>query len=225
MAQSTETATCEACENTGWEPVVGDDGIRRMRHCQAPGCEFWERKRGYAPGVPDDAKDVLLASYGAKLTRDQQNEDAIRQAKFFLDGVHPGLYIHGDVGSGKTLLACAILNDLHRTGQRVRFIRCQELLNQMMPGSDAVDGCSTRWWRSRRWCWTTWGPARGRTSPAAAAVHLRRPAGSQPSDDLDQQPGPGRTDRIPGGRQAAAVPDRGHVEDRAAGRAGLPTTG
>ncbi len=143
MAQSTDAATCDTCDGTGWEPVEVD-GVRRMRHCQATGCEFWERKRGYAPGVPDDAKDVLLASYGAKLTKTSQNEDAIRQAKFFLDGVHPGLYIHGDVGSGKTLLACAILNELHRTGQRVRFVRCQELLNQMMPGGDAVDGVFDR---------------------------------------------------------------------------------
>lgn len=139
MAQSTETATCDSCDGTGWEPVSGDDGVRRMRHCQADGCDYWERRRGYAPGVPDDAKDARLDAYGTTLAKTSQNEDAIRQAQYFLDGVHPGLYVYGDVGSGKTLLVCAILNELHRKGQRVRFIRTQELLNKLMPGSDQVD--------------------------------------------------------------------------------------
>lgn len=136
MDLSTETATCEACDGTGWEPVI-TDGARRVRHCES--CDYWERQRGHAPGVPDDAKTVLLDSYGTVYQTTAQNADALAQARFFLDGVHPGLYLYGDVGSGKTLLACAILNELHRKGQRVRFIRCQELLNKLMPGSDQVD--------------------------------------------------------------------------------------
>lgn len=128
---------CEACSDTGWEPVIDAAGIRRTQHCTK--CEYWDRKRGYAPGVPDDAKEARLDAYGQTLTKNTQNEDAIKQAGYFVAGVHPGLYVYGDVGSGKTLLACAVLNELHRKQQRVRFIRVQELLNKLMPGSDDVD--------------------------------------------------------------------------------------
>jgi DNA replication protein DnaC len=137
MADKSTDPTCEACDSSGWETVKDAAGVRRARKCEA--CDYWERRRGYAPGVPDDAKDAGLAVYGEGLNLTDQNRDAITQAKHFLAGVHPGLYIHGDVGSGKTLLACAILNDLHRQGQRVRFMRTQELLNKLMPGSDLVD--------------------------------------------------------------------------------------
>lgn len=137
MADTSTDPTCEACDSHGWETVIDAAGVRRARKCQA--CDYWERRRGYAPGVPDDAKDAALASYGEAFTLSNDNRDAVAQAKHFLAGVHPGLYIHGSVGSGKTMLACAILNDLHRAGQRVRFIRIQELLNKLMPGSDQVD--------------------------------------------------------------------------------------
>lgn len=137
------TDLCEGCDGTGWEfPIEQTDdpktrkalGVRRCTRC-----DYWERKRGYAPGVPDDAKLASLDTYGDQLVLTDANRDAITQAKHFLAGVHPGLYIFGAVGSGKTLLACAILNDLHRKGERVRFIRVQELLNKLMPGSDDVD--------------------------------------------------------------------------------------
>jgi len=137
MAGRFTDPTCDTCQDLGWEPVVDEAGTRRTRHCTK--CDYWERKRGYAPGVPDEAREVRLASYGDTLAKTDQNDDAIRQADYFVKDVHPGLYIHGDVGSGKTLLACAILNDLHRAQRRVRFIRCQELLNKLMPGSDQVD--------------------------------------------------------------------------------------
>lgn len=98
-------------------------------------CDHWDRKRGTAPGVPDDEKASTLANY----TETKDNGEAIRQAKFFLDGVHPGLYIHGGVGSGKTRLACSILNELWKAGTRVRFNRVPELLQKLMPGSDSTD--------------------------------------------------------------------------------------
>jgi len=135
-AKSTDPI-CSTCDDLGWERVTDGAGVQRSQRCTK--CDYWARKRGYAPGVPDDAKDLGLAVYGEAFTLADHNRDAVAQAKHFLTGVHPGLYIHGDVGTGKTLLACAILNDLHRKGERVRFIRVQELLNKLMPGSDAVD--------------------------------------------------------------------------------------
>lgn len=129
--KSTDPPECDGCGNTGWEPVLVE-GIRRVQRCTQ--CEFWELQRGGALGIPDEERDSTLDNY----TAIPQNAEAIRQAKFFLEGVHPGLYIYGGVGTGKTRLACSILNDLHKR-ERVRFCRVPELLQKLMPGSDSTD--------------------------------------------------------------------------------------
>lgn len=125
------TNPCQACDGTGWEEV--QEKPRKVQHCTR--CDYWENRRGCAPGVPDEERPSTLANY--EPTKD--NADAVRQAKFFLDGVHPGLYIHGGVGTGKTRLACSILNDLWKAGIRVRFFRVPELLQKLMPGADSTD--------------------------------------------------------------------------------------
>lgn len=104
-----------------------------MRRCQA--CEYWDRRRGAAPGVPKDEQGSTFENYETT----KFNGDAIRQAQFFVDGVHPGLYIYGGTGTGKTRLACSILNALWKVRVGVRFFRVPELLQRLMPGSDSTD--------------------------------------------------------------------------------------
>lgn len=128
---------CLTCSDTGFE-LVDVNGVKRARRC--PDC--LERRRGFAPGVPDDEQLTTLDSYGSgkgDLQTTSQNDNAIRQARFFVDDVHPGLYLHGGVGTGKTTLACAVLNMMHRKGLQVRFVRVTELLRQLVVESgDAV---------------------------------------------------------------------------------------
>lgn len=134
------------CQGTGWE-VVEVDGVRRARKCTR--CDYWPSRRGFAPGVPEDQKAITLASYDGKaLEKPAGLEAALKQAQFFVDGVHPGLFLHGPVGCGKTTLAVAILNTLHGKGQRVRFWRVPELLVKLQPnmeaeGTDLLDGVIT----------------------------------------------------------------------------------
>jgi DNA replication protein DnaC len=115
---------CLICQDTGWKPV--DKGVVRCPDC-------WERRRGFAPGVPDAEAKTSLDTYG---TGDYQvteaNKAAIQHARFFVDDVHPSLYLYGGIGSGKTALACAILNDLHRKGRQVKFVRVTDLLKQLV---------------------------------------------------------------------------------------------
>lgn len=130
------TDECPKCGNTGWAASDGADfGVSKTPVVKCTACEFWDRKRGSAPGIPEDERPSSMANY--EPARD--NAEAVRHAKFFLDGGHPGLYIHGGVGTGKTRLACSILNDLWRTGIRVRFFRVPELMQRLMPGSDSTD--------------------------------------------------------------------------------------
>lgn len=118
---------CKSCNGTGWE-YVGEGRAAAVRRCQA--CV--EQRRGFAPGVPKEEQETGLASWGKQYQKTSDNADALEQAGYFLSGVHPGLYIYGGVGTGKTALACGILNDLHRSGVRVRFIQVSELLKQVV---------------------------------------------------------------------------------------------
>lgn len=122
----TEAATCPTCDGTGWEAVPGKEP-RTVRHCQ--NCDYWDRRRGTAPGVPAPEQGATLENYEPN----GYNAEAIRHAGLFVQGVHQGIYLHGPVGTGKTRLVCSILNDLWKTGQRVRFIRVPELLVRLTP--------------------------------------------------------------------------------------------
>lgn len=122
---------CPTCDDTGWKSMQADERHRTGYVVRCPDC--WERRRGSAPGVPDEEAKITLDSWNTgerRTTKD--NELALQQARFFVNDVHPGLFIHGGVGSGKTSLACAILNELHRAGKGVRFVRVTELLKQLV---------------------------------------------------------------------------------------------
>lgn len=119
-------AVCLTCDGTGWERVPGKD--RTVRHCES--CDYWDRRRGVAPGVPEPERGATLENYEPN----GHNLDAIRHAGLFVQGVHQGLFIHGPVGTGKTRLACSILNDIWKAKTaRVRFIRVPEVLIRLQP--------------------------------------------------------------------------------------------
>lgn len=120
---------CTICRDTGFEDVTDAQGHRRVQRCT--NCE--ERRRGFAPGVPDEEQQTRLTHYtDGKYDNGPDQRDALLHAKYFLDDVHPGLYLYGGVGSGKTALACAILNELHKAGKSVRFIRVSDLLQKLV---------------------------------------------------------------------------------------------
>lgn len=124
---------CDVCADTGWAQKPG--GVVRCKGEAGVSCPYLENQRGVAPGVPVDEAKATLDNY----TRTAENGEAIKHAEYFLDGTHKGLYLHGGVGTGKTRLACTILNQLWARGVAVRFKRCPELLIQLQPGHDDTD--------------------------------------------------------------------------------------
>ena len=125
------TAGCERCRQTpGWEETrVG--GVRRLRRCTC-----WERAHGFAPSVPREFRDARWATWEETV----DNRHAMRVARDLLaagDG-EPDLYLCGPVGSGKTRLACTVLNEAWRSEQRsAEFVRVPMLLYRLQPRSDA----------------------------------------------------------------------------------------
>lgn len=125
---------CDDCRDTGWIEVTGADRRTTMRKCDP--CAWVASKRGFAPGVPADEQTARFASYDVT----DDNREAVKHARYFVDGVHPALYLHGGVGVGKTKLACAALNECHAKGERVWFLRTPELLLKLQRiDGDAAD--------------------------------------------------------------------------------------
>lgn len=121
---------CAACDDTGWERLPDRNAVA---HCRA--CDYWARRRGYAPGVPEAEREATFANF--TVTKD--NLAAFQDAKLFVSGVHAGLYLWGPVGTGKTRLACATLNECWKARTGVRFIRTPELFLRLSPVGENPD--------------------------------------------------------------------------------------
>lgn len=123
---------CERCSNTGWCEVPNPDGRGTcLERCGAD-CVYRAWRYGLAPGVPVEETGSVLDNF----TMTPDNQDAIKHARLFVDGLHPGLYLWGGVGTGKTRLACSILNQMLKAGHQVRFKRVPELLIKLQAGVD-----------------------------------------------------------------------------------------
>lgn len=117
---------CQLCDNTGWVKVEG--GVQRCSECLT-------RTRGQAPGIPIDEHGSRLATF----TETADNKQGIEHARHFLDGIHPDIYLWGGIGTGKTRLACSLLNELHARMVGVEFFRVPLLLSALLPGADDMD--------------------------------------------------------------------------------------
>lgn len=91
--------------------------------------------------MPVEEQNAGLDAWGQQYQLTDDNKEAIRHARFFVEGVHPGLYVWGGVGTGKTALACATLNELHRKGNRVRFVQVSDLLKQLVQQGTGDEVC------------------------------------------------------------------------------------
>jgi DNA replication protein DnaC len=113
---------CDKCGGSGWETR---DGCAYKCSCRLQDI--------HADGVPVEFHQATLANYRTE----EGNRTAVIRAAGFFDG-HRDLYLFGDVGSGKTRLACSILNEHVRRGRGGTgfFARVPWMLHQLGPGRD-----------------------------------------------------------------------------------------
>jgi DNA replication protein DnaC len=131
-------APCEICGDTGWQPVGGlTDRVVR--------CVCWlEKQRAWADGVPQEFQAATLANYRPLAG----NREALRVAGTFAEGSRD-LVLIGPVGSGKTRLACSVLNALYAATKQGYFVRVPWMLHQLQPAPDP-DGAAAVRARERR---------------------------------------------------------------------------
>ena len=130
------TTECERCTGTpGWEPVEVE-GVTRLRRCRC-----WTAAHAGAPSVPREFRDARWTTW----RRTAENGHAMDAARAFLGAGEDGrdLLLCGPVGTGKTRLACTLLNEAWRSGERsMAFARVPLLLYRLRPQA-AWDGSET----------------------------------------------------------------------------------
>ncbi len=80
---------------------------------------------------PDSLVDISLSSI---VSQDDvpAYKQVVLQANIFLNNpVGPGLYIHGEVGVGKTYLMSALANELAKKGKTIAFVHTPTLVNDL----------------------------------------------------------------------------------------------
>ena len=128
---------CGQCERTpGWE-AVEVEGVSRLRRC---GC--WTAAHTAPPSVPREFHGARWSTW----RQQADNRHALDTARAFLRAGDegPDLFLCGPVGTGKTRLACTVLNEAWRSGERsAAFARVPLLLYQLQPHGAAAETTET----------------------------------------------------------------------------------
>lgn len=122
---------CSTCGDMSWAPVE-QDGVTRYARC-----ECWRAKQPqFAEGVPEEFRNATLDNYHAM----PGNFHAIDAARDFLVNLTGDLFLAGPVGSGKTRLACSVLNECQRRRPSALFVHVAHALREMQPHGDDERG-------------------------------------------------------------------------------------
>jgi len=128
--RSATAADCPygSCDGDGWTRV-SEANVTRVKRCQC----WLERQQQAAAGVPKYFEDARMENYRER----SGNSIAIAAAREWLAGKRGDLFLFGGVGSGKTRLACSLLNERFHTGDRgAYFVRVPFLMLLQLQGID-----------------------------------------------------------------------------------------
>ena len=116
MARTTEKpTTCPLCEGTGWS-LVEENGVELVRRCECAEGAVRERLVEQA-GIPARYRHCTLDSFELWNPEDPTLAKTLRAVQEFVDlypACEKGLLLMGAVGTGKTHLAVAALQQIMR---------------------------------------------------------------------------------------------------------------
>lgn len=124
---------CDRCRDrtVGWLYDTNEQGTESLRRCSC-----WTQ-RFEAVGVPAEFRSATLETW--RETRESAH--ALKTARAFLKADPPrDLYLVGPVGTGKTRLACTLLNAWSKRGRTARFEHVPHLLLRLQPSSIDDEG-------------------------------------------------------------------------------------
>ncbi|HAT42378.1 MAG TPA: hypothetical protein DCS87_11770 [Rheinheimera sp.] len=130
--------TCPQCAAALKVKEQNDDAARRQREEQAR----VERKRCEA-GVGLRYVQSCFESFVAE-THEQRKalSECVAYADHIAGGGHANLVMSGQVGTGKTMLACAMVNRLLSSGRRVRIVNLGHIVRDIKDSWQKT-GCKT----------------------------------------------------------------------------------
>lgn len=112
---TTDDVACALCDGTGWI-LVEEDGVEMARHCECAEVRLRERALTRA-GIPDRYRHCTLDDFDMWNPEDPTLGKALRVVQEFVDlypNLDKGLVLMGPVGTGKTHLAVAALQQILR---------------------------------------------------------------------------------------------------------------
>jgi DNA replication protein DnaC len=116
MVKATETdSTCPLCDGTGWT-LTEDDGVEMVRRCECSEGRVRERLLEQA-GIPARYRHCTVESFELWNPEDPTLAKTLRAVQEFVDTFpsgEKGLLLMGAVGTGKTHLAVAALQQIMR---------------------------------------------------------------------------------------------------------------
>ncbi len=109
----TDETACPLCDGTGWI-LVEENGVEMARHCECAEVRLRERALARA-GIPDRYRHCTLDDFDLWNPEDPTLGKALRVVQEFVDlypNLDKGLVLMGPVGTGKTHLAVAALQQI-----------------------------------------------------------------------------------------------------------------
>jgi DNA replication protein DnaC len=111
----TDESACPLCDGTGWI-LVEEEGVEMARHCECAEKRLRERSVARA-GIPDRYRHCTLDDFELWNSEDPTLGKSLRVVQEFVDlypNLDKGLVLMGPVGTGKTHLAVAALQQILR---------------------------------------------------------------------------------------------------------------
>lgn len=148
-SSNTPTTNCPLCNGSGW--VFTDFNTVKECECGIREREIQESRLRFA-SIPEAYKDVRLSDMHYRYYTKQNSKNAFKAVagfvKWYLENLDEniesgkGFYLWSDVkGSGKTMLAAAVANELiHTHNKNVKFATSIDILDEIKATYDSHEG-------------------------------------------------------------------------------------